>query len=138
MREVFKANSVLQENHAPTTAGQNGYCRRPAASDKGVVYLELSGFVYAERIVREEKKREQKKASQILLSQQGEIYVIYSRRPEKRQFERRDFNQKESNRVEGLCYLSMKEHVEWSCMNRRDSMSRGTRKGDLEAREGAR
>lgn len=49
-----------------------------------------------------------------------------------------DINQNERNRVEGLCYLSMKEHVEWSCMNRRDSMSRGTRKGDLEAREGAR
>lgn len=47
------------------TAAQNGYCRRPAASDKGVVYLELRGFVYAERIVREEQKRAKESVSNI-------------------------------------------------------------------------
>lgn len=143
MREVFKANSGLPENHDPDSAYQQqlkmaivggfqppirewltkNYVALPTASPNDF----MTHAVHAERVIREKK---QKKASQILITEQGETYVIDTRRPGKRHVDRRDFNhQQERDRVEGLCYICHKKgHLARDCRSRRDG--RGREKGE--------
>lgn len=139
MREVFKANSGLTENHAPDSAFQQqlkmaimGGLQTPIRDWLTKNYVALptcspSDFMthaaHAERVVRE---RKQKRASQILLSEQGETYVIETRKKKtfkgKERYNKTDSDQKSKHMRDGLCFNCHKKgHLYRDCKSKKEN-----------------